>query len=113
MYLDKAVNGKILASLRQLMGNVDSLLWVDIVAKSVIDGTTGHAEVESFLTGMEKLGEPFIFGVGDAALYFSRFGFKIASRTASNVYRRELSDPVFGLYEFLLLRRTKALIAST
>ena len=113
MYLDKAVNGKILASLRQLMGNVDSLLWVDIVAKSVIDSTTGFTEVESFLTRMEKLGEPFIFGVEDVALYFSSLGFEIVSRTPSNAYRPGLADPVFRLYEFLLLRRTKALIAST
>ena len=113
MYFEEAVNRKILSSLRLLMGNVVSLLWVDIVAKSVIDSTTGFPEVQSFLNGMEKLGEPFVFGVEDPAIYFSRFGFEIASRTASNAYRRELSDPVFGLYEFFLLRRTKALIAST
>ena len=95
------------------MGNVDSLLWVDIVAKSVIDSTTGFPEVQSFLNGMEKLGEPFVFGVEDAAIYFSSLGFEIVSRTPSNAYRRGLTDPVFRLYEFLLLRRTKALIAST
>jgi hypothetical protein len=75
----------------------------------VIDGTTGSGEVESFLRGMEKLGEPFIFGVEDAALYFSSLGLEIASRTPSNAYRPELTDPVFGLYEFFLLRRASAI----
>jgi methyltransferase (TIGR00027 family) len=112
MYFEEAVNEKIFHSLRRLMGNIDSLLWVDIVAKSVIDGITGFPEIESFLSRMEKLGEPFIFGVENAAIYFSKFGFEIASRTPSDAYRREVNDPVFRVYEFFLLRRSRPLTAS-
>jgi hypothetical protein len=98
------LNRKLLSSIRQLMGNVDSVLWVDLVAKSVIDRTSGFAEVENFVSGMEKLGEPFIFGLEDAAVYFSTLGLEVASRAPSNVYRPGLTDPVFRLYEFFLLR---------
>ena len=62
---------------------------------------------------MEKLGEPFIFGVEDAAIYFSRLGFEIASRTPSDAYRPKLNDPVFRVYEFFLLRRICPLTAPT
>ena len=82
------------------MGDVGSLLWVDLVAKSVIDGATGFPEVESFLSRMEKLGELFIFGVEDPAIYFSSFGFEIARRTPSNAYRPELSALSLGCTNF-------------
>jgi methyltransferase (TIGR00027 family) len=113
MYFEEAVNKKIFQSLGELMDNAGSLLWVDIVAQSVIDGAAGFPEIQSFLSRMEKLGEPFIFGVEDPTIYFSNLGFEIASRTPSNAYRPELSDPVFMLYEFFLLRRAQTLIAST
>ena len=113
MYFEEAVNKKIFQSLGELMDNTGSLLWVDIVAQSVIDGAAGFPEIQSFLSRMEKLGEPFIFGVEDPTIYFSNLGFEIASRTPSNAYRPELSDPVFMLYEFFLLRRAQTLIAST
>jgi methyltransferase (TIGR00027 family) len=105
MYFEEIVNREIFLSIRQLMENGASLLWVDMVARSVIDGATGFTEVENFVSGMEKLGEPFVFGVENPAVYFSNLGFEIVSRTPSNVYRPALTDPVFGLYEFFLLRR--------
>ena len=76
MYFQEAVNEKIFHSLHRLMDNIDSFLWVDIVAKSVIDGATGFPEIESFLSRMEKLGEPFIFGVEDPRFTFRSWGLK-------------------------------------
>jgi O-methyltransferase involved in polyketide biosynthesis len=69
MYFDENVNRRILTSLRRIMSNSLSMLWIDVVAQSVIQGTTGYPSVENFVKGMEKLGEPFIFGLNDSAMF--------------------------------------------
>ena len=64
MYFQEAVNEKIFHSLHRLMDNIDSFLWVDIVAKSVIDGATGFPEIEEFLESYGKVRRTFYLWCG-------------------------------------------------
>jgi methyltransferase (TIGR00027 family) len=103
MYFNEDVNRRILTSIRGVMTNPQSRLWVDMVSRSVIEGTTGYVSVERFVKGMEKLGEPFIFGLNDPDIFFAGLGFHVQKVTPSNFYRNGLSDEVFALYNFYLL----------
>jgi O-methyltransferase involved in polyketide biosynthesis len=74
MYLDRDANARVATSLGRAMRHVDGRLWVDVVAQSVIGGTTGAPEAEAFAAGMAQLGEPFVFGPDDPAEFFTRDG---------------------------------------
>ena len=103
MYFDEAVNRKVLSSIQRLICHRYSHLWIDIVAKSVIERESGFPEVDDFLRGMEKLGEPFIFGLDDASTFFEEQGYVIDKVVPSNCYKTNLRDPVFTLYNFYIL----------
>jgi methyltransferase (TIGR00027 family) len=103
MYFDDASNARILAALRRVMRHPDSRLWIDVVAKSVVTGTAGYAETEAFLRGMEKLGEPFRFGLDDPFPFLAALGYREISSATSDIYRKDSQDPMFGLYRFCVV----------
>jgi methyltransferase (TIGR00027 family) len=104
MYFDDESNARILSSIHRVMRNSNSRIWIDVVAQSVIAGTTGYLETEAFLRGMEKLGEPFRFGLDDPSPFFAALGYQEVSSTTSDIYDKGSTDPTFGLYRFCVLR---------
>ena len=103
MYFEENVNRRIFASIRRIMANSQSMVWIDIVTKSVIEGTSGYSSVENFVKGMEKLGEPFIFGLNDPVVFFAKLGFTVQKSMPSDSYNDDHSNPIFALYNFHIL----------
>jgi methyltransferase (TIGR00027 family) len=104
MYLERDVNSRILSSLASLVSHRQSCIWLDAVAQSAIDRTKAIPEVDAFLETMERLGEPFIFGVDDARAFFKACGLKVLSTVSSASRGSESMHPIFGLYHFHQLR---------
>jgi methyltransferase (TIGR00027 family) len=100
MYFGERINRSILSSVRSLMGHAESRLWCDIVANSVVLNTSGYSEVERFIEGMAKLGEPFVFGRDDATAFLGGLGFEILSDDASTLRQSIRGNPIFDLYRF-------------
>jgi O-methyltransferase involved in polyketide biosynthesis len=103
MYLDRQTNGRILASLASLARPSESRVWVDVVAESVVAGTSGVPEVEAFIAGMAQLGEPFTFGLDDTREFFGSCGLALQRCEPSSVYLSGPHHPIFDLYRFCLL----------
>lgn len=103
MYLQRGVNRRILGAARSLMQDPRSRLWVDLVAASVVSGTSGYPEVESFLGRMASIAEPFIFGLDDLGSFCADLGLAVAHLTSSGDYHPSAQHPIFGLYRFALL----------
>jgi methyltransferase (TIGR00027 family) len=104
MYFEERINRSILSSIRALMEHPDSRLWCDIVASSVIRNATGHIEVEKFIKGMAKLGEPFVFGLDDPVPFLERLGYEIVGHDRSSSDPATRDNPLFDLYRFYVLR---------
>jgi hypothetical protein len=49
------------------------------------------------------LGEPFIFGLNDPAMFFAELGFTVQKSMPSNSYNNDCSNPIFALYNFHVL----------
>lgn len=103
-YLDAAVNGRVLASLRRLMLHSNSRLALDVVAEEVVTGSTVYPDIHNFVEGMRELGEPFLFGITDTTEFFRQHGYKIEAKIPSNYYRREAPDTLYAVYNFLVVR---------
>jgi methyltransferase (TIGR00027 family) len=101
MYFSEALNRQILTSLASLLHHPDSRLWLDAVTASALHGASGDAEAEAFLEGMARLGEPFTFGLDDAAGFFGASGLAVLSDTPCTEDARRL----FQLYRFYVLTR--------
>lgn len=104
MYLSDCVNRKVLSGVYKLMQHPDSLVWIDIVAKSVIE-KKADPKVQEFLNGMEKLGEPFVFGLEDGKQFFSELGYKVYRSVPSNRYISSSPDSIYEFYNFYILKR--------
>jgi hypothetical protein len=60
--------------------------------------------VEVFLNGMERLGEPFLFGLDDPVTYFEALGYATQTIAPCWFYGgSHRNDPVFAHYSFLIL----------
>jgi len=57
-------------------------------------------EVQSFMMGMQLLGEPFVFGVKSAKEFMESNGFRCHEIARSDVFFAERSDPVYSIYHF-------------
>jgi methyltransferase (TIGR00027 family) len=103
MYLDREANRRVLTALASLAAHPASRVWIDVVSQATIDRRTDIPEVDAFLSGMEQLGEPFVFGIDDAAGFFSQCNLEVREEVPSSVYQPAPADPVFSLYRFCLL----------
>jgi len=74
MYLDAEANGRTLRAVAELMGNPESRLWIDHVRSDLFTRRMEWPAVDSFLDSMERLGEPFVFGVPDTGEWLGGFG---------------------------------------
>jgi hypothetical protein len=87
------------------MKNPQSLLWVDYVQNGMFEARQSEPTVDAFLDSMERMGEPFIFGVDDATEWLGRFGFSLEEDADARKYFPDLNDkPVYPLYRFAVAR---------
>jgi len=105
MYFDEASNCKILRSILNLMGNLHSKLWVDIVDNIIVERRTKQDDIIKFLEGMDKLGEPFIFGLDNPHDFFQDLGYRVCKSTPSNTYLSNSSDQTYKFYNFFQLQK--------
>ena len=106
MYLDDEANGKTVTAVASLMKNPESVLWVDYVCSELFRVRKSEPTVDAFLDSMERLGEPFIFGIEDLHEWFARFGLVIDEDIETGKYFPNLRDePVYPLYRFAVGRR--------
>ena len=105
MYFQHEDNKKILTELQQLMVcNSDSLLWMDKVHETALAAPNQTASLQSFLSGMAKLGEPFIFGFDETDSLLHESGLRvISSATTTNLKQVPHSD-IYELYSFNILK---------
>jgi methyltransferase (TIGR00027 family) len=101
MYQTESVNARMLRGIRRAMRHPASTLWVDTVRQAVIDRRTGFDSGDAFVNGMEKLGEPFIFGLDldEARQCFELAAFRVCRRVTSNDYFAD-HDAALGFYDF-------------
>lgn len=109
MYFEERVNRSILSSICGLMEHPDSVLWCDMVADSVVRNATGYLEVQAFIKGMAKLGEPFVFGLDDPPSFLAGIGYEVVSDDRSSGDPDTRDSPIFDLYRFYVLRRATCL----
>jgi methyltransferase (TIGR00027 family) len=107
MYFEEPINRTVLSSIRSLMEHPESRLWCDVVAGSVVRNTSGYAQVEAFIAGMAKLGEPFIFGLDRPVPFFESLGYEVASDERSSSDQLGGANPIYDLYRFYVLRAVR------
>jgi len=104
MYFREEVNRRILRSIQNLMRNPQSRLWIDVVSRSAVDRVVSFPESDRFLDGMEKMGEPFVFGHDKPEEFFAELGLDTVTSQPSSRYGNE-TDPMLEQYRFFVLRR--------
>ncbi|MCM2369912.1 SAM-dependent methyltransferase [Aporhodopirellula aestuarii] len=99
MYFTEEENREILTLASSLCQHTDSRLWCDIVAQSVVDGTSEHTEIIKFVEGMDELGERFIFGSDTPSDFLASCGFEPSESITAGEYLGA-SDRAFSTYRF-------------
>jgi methyltransferase (TIGR00027 family) len=100
MYQDEKTLDRLLAGVRRCLLHRESLLWMDLVHRQVMDGTTGFESGDRFLEGMQSLGEPFTFGIDDPTPLFGRAGLTLRQKVSSAFHHADSIDPIFSFYDF-------------
>ncbi|EMI46526.1 SAM-dependent methyltransferase [Rhodopirellula sp. SWK7] len=103
MYFTEEENREILTMAASLCQHDDSRLWCDIVTRSVVDGTSEHAEILKFVEGMDELGEQFIFGSDSPTEFMKTCGFADSDSLTAGEHLDE-SDRAFSTYQFAVSR---------
>lgn len=104
MYQPASVMRAFLDDLAQVLAHPGSVAWIDVVQERALVNS-GNQAAEAFITGMQKLGEPFIFGVDDPAEWVKPSGLQVLRRVPSVPEGTQGADPIFGFYDFLHLGR--------
>lgn len=99
MYLEADEFKSSLGNIKSLMGNPDSLLWLDHVTTDLM--ASSAPEVVSFLSSMERLGEPFINPFDTVSHHVGEAWKSERIETASDYL--DATDPLFGEYKFSLI----------
>jgi methyltransferase (TIGR00027 family) len=100
MYFEEAEVRAILAGMAPLLRNNRSRVWLDLVDERAVLRPEIFAEVKAFMTGMQLLGEPFVFGVESAKEFLEGNGFRCYQNVRSDLYLGEGADPVYSIYHF-------------
>lgn len=104
MYFNEDIVTKFLKSVRPLMRHRDSRLWMDIVERSAIETPEKHsASVQNFMLGMQKLGEPFVYGPESAEALARIVGMQCREAVTAQDLIPGATDPVHEVYRFCLL----------
>jgi methyltransferase (TIGR00027 family) len=110
MYFEEAEIRAILAGMAPLLRNNRSRLWLDLIDRRAVFEPDIFPEVKAFMTGMQLLGEPFVFGVESAKDFMESNGFRCHLAESSDVFLGEKSDPVYSIYHFCTASADVALI---
>jgi methyltransferase (TIGR00027 family) len=101
MYFEEAEIRAMLAGMAPLLRNNRSRLWLDLVDDQAVHQPELFPEVvKSFMTGMQLLGEPFVFGVKSGREFIESNGFRCHQTVCSDAFLRERTDPVYSIYHF-------------
>jgi len=100
MYFEEAEVRSMLAGMAPLLHNNRGRLWLDLVDERAVRQPEIFPEVQAFMSGMQMLGEPFVFGVASAAEFLKSNGFHCHQTVSSDVFLGERTDPVYSLYHF-------------
>lgn len=104
MYFERAVIQRIFRSMKNLLIDPKSRLWVDIIAREVAERTSRIPEVVSFVNALEKLGERFKFGHDEPARFLATLVRGQVGVRESGMYQVNQTDPIFSLYRFVILQ---------
>ena len=99
MYFNEEVTSRVVAAVARLMKHPASRFWFDYVTGPVARNTTGMREVELFVKGMRRMGEPFISGYDDVEGLLDGFGLRVEQLVCSDEYL-SAPDPMFQHYHF-------------
>jgi O-methyltransferase involved in polyketide biosynthesis len=103
MYFQDGEIQDVLAGIRAAMRNPQSRLWVDLVDRKAVETPEACADgIDSFMRGMQILGEPFTFGVDSVQQFMNVNEFDCESVVTSGVFLGADSAPVHDLYTFCL-----------
>ena len=83
-----------------LLHNNRSRLWLDLVDRRAVFEPDTFPEVKAFMTGMQMLGEPFVFGVDSAKEFMESNGLHSHQVVSSDVFLGDHTDPVYSIYHF-------------
>ena len=100
MYFEEAEVRAMLAGMAPLLRNNRSRLWLDLIDRRAVLQPEIFPEVKAFMTGMQLLGEPFVFGVESAKEFMEGNGFCCHQSVSSDVFLGERTDPVYSIYHF-------------
>ena len=100
MYFPEPVVRDILNGIAPLVGNPRSRLWADFVNEQAIVNADTLPEVAAFMTGMQLLGEPFVFGTDSLVEFLCSCGFTCIKTAPSSLYLTGAVDPVYSVYGF-------------
>ena len=103
MYFTEQENRSMVQLVRSLIEHPQSCLWCDFVSLDVATGRTNNRNIASFLDGMDKLGESFIFGVEDPSDWLNEAGLGLVESTRCGDYLQE-TDMVFNTYSFAVAK---------
>ena len=84
MYFEEAEVRAMLAGMAPLLRNNRSRLWLDLVDERAVLQPEIFPEVKAFMTGMQLLGEPFVFGVESAREFMESNGFQLSPDWSSD-----------------------------
>jgi methyltransferase (TIGR00027 family) len=109
MYFQEDEVREILKGMTPLLEHPESRLWVDLAdRRAILQPETFPDEVQSFLRGMQLLGEPFTFGVDSVEEFMARSGLACHQVVCSDVFFAENKDPVYSLYKFCVASQAPA-----
>lgn len=100
MYFEEDEIRGMLAGMIPLLRNNRSRLWLDVVDERAVADPGVFPEVKAFMTGMQLLGEPFVFGVKSPKEFMEDNGFHCHQSVASDVFVSDRTDPVYSIYHF-------------
>lgn len=104
MYFDAELNRKILAACANIMRHRDSRIWCDLVDETIISGENQAQPVIDFLSGMDELGEKFIFGHSEPEHYLRQAGLsRVKSVSCAEVLGED--QTVYEQYRFVVAGR--------
>lgn len=101
MYFEDGEIQDVLSGIRAAMRNPRSRLWVDLVERKAIDTPEACGEgIQSFMRGMQILGEPFMFGVDRVETFMDVNEFDCDSIVNSGAFLGAAAGPIHDLYNF-------------
>ena len=100
MYFQEPEVRQMLAGMAPLLTNNRSRLWLDLVDRRALVDPDAFPEVKAFMSSMQMLGEPFVFGVDSPREFMESNSLTCHQSVPSDVFLRDTPDPVYSIYHF-------------